>query len=469
MPVLAVKRILALGNLLPRIRELYRKGQIDAATIRPLTLASRERQAEWLKLADDPDAYSPTGSAIKSWLFGGASIATKVALFDLASYPGEIVTDLFGEEGYFADAGQFWTAQEAAIEARKAAYLADGWGEVIVLPVGKYFESYDHERAPKKKGGRVYVAVSQRGEVAFHEGYLTRKEAHKLATNGTVPLPKPCRPEVSGPMQTYLDLHRHAAVRAALTRHTGVAMRLMVAHAVTGSSLWSVKVERQFTRDEATRESVETCPGETAFDERRREVLALLGLDPDHPTVSGGNGDDYGLTALFVRLLALPDAAVMDVIAIVMGETLAAGSAVIEAVGLEIGVDMASYWRADDAFFDLIRDREMLTRIVADVAGEATAAANAGEKGKTLKAIIRDRLDGTNGRAKLDGWTPKWMAFPPAAYTARGGVQTVQRHARIADLLGDTPEPQPEPPVAGAGASAAPEPGNDPAPERLAA
>ena len=35
-----VKRVLALGNLLPRIRDLYRREEIDAATVRFLTMAS---------------------------------------------------------------------------------------------------------------------------------------------------------------------------------------------------------------------------------------------------------------------------------------------------------------------------------------------------------------------------------------------------------------------------------------------
>lgn len=32
---------------------------------------------------------------------------------------------------------------------------------------------------PKRKGGRVYIDVNGKGEVAFHEGYLTRKEARR--------------------------------------------------------------------------------------------------------------------------------------------------------------------------------------------------------------------------------------------------------------------------------------------------
>ena len=67
----------------------------------------------------------------------------------------------------------------------------------------------------------------------------------------------------------------------------------------------------------------------------------------------------------------------------------------------------------------------MLTALVAEVGGDEVAIANAKEKGATLKAIVRDHLDGSNGRAKVEAWVPKWMTFPPTAYTERGGVGTV--------------------------------------------
>jgi ParB family chromosome partitioning protein len=430
-----VKRVLALGNLLPRLRDLYRKDEIDAATIRHLTLASKTRQKEWLGLFDDPETYAPRGSQVKAWLFGGASIPAKVALFDLVAYPGKIVTDLFGDEGYFDDAEAFWTLQNAAIEARKAACLEEGWSDVIVLDPGDYFHSWEYEKTPKRKGGRVYVEVRHSGEVTFHEGYLSRKEARRrTGLDGDAPS-KPVRPEITNPMRTYLDLHRHAAVRAALTGHPGVALRLMAAHAIAGSALWSVCPEPQVSRSDGIDASLAGCASEAAFAARRRAVLDVLGHSGDEPTLSGGNGDDYHLTALFLRLLDLSDAAVLDVVAVVMGETLAADSAVIEALGPRIGVDMAASWQPDGAFFDLIRDREVLTRMLADVAGDAVAKGNANEKAKTLKGIIRDHLTGENGRPKMAAWVPRWMAFPPAAYTERGGVATVERHARIADLV----------------------------------
>src|SRR3546814_8677198 len=86
----------------------------------------------------------------------------------------------------------------------------------------------------RSKGGRVYIDVCDNGEVRTHEGYVTSKEAKRLERGEAIDTgPKVPRPEVSSTMQTYIDLHRHAAARAALTRHPKVALRLMVAHAIT--------------------------------------------------------------------------------------------------------------------------------------------------------------------------------------------------------------------------------------------
>src|SRR3546814_11537099 len=93
-------------------------------------------------------------------------------------------------------------------------------------------------------------------------------------------------------MQNYLDLHRHAAVRAALLGHPGIALRMMVAHAIGGSHLWRVSPEPQTPRNDEVRESLEPCPGETLFDERLRPVLGVLGLPPEDPTVTGGHRHD---------------------------------------------------------------------------------------------------------------------------------------------------------------------------------
>lgn len=440
IPERGVKRILALGNLLPRIRDLYRKDEIDTPTVRHLTMASKAQQRAWLALLDG-DTWCPTGHQLKGWLFGGGAIKVDHALFDVETSGLVLIADLFGDERYFAESDAFWTHQDAAILDRKTRYLDAGWSDVVILPRGDHFASWDHSKAAKHKGGRVYVEVRRSGEVCFHEGFVTAKEAQRLE-RGEAPggAAKPPRPEISGTLQTYIDLHRHAAVRAALTAHAGTALRLMVAHAIAGSHLWRVAPEPQTCRSDTVRESVEVSKGEAEFDAKRGAVLALLGTSPEEPTLVGGSGEG-GLVGVFLRLLDLPDIALMEVIAVVMGETLAAGSAAVEAVGVEIGIDMAGYWQADDAFFETLRDKAVLGQLVAEIAGEGVAAANAAEPGKVLKAIVRDHLQGTNGRAKVSGWVPRWMRFPPAAYTARGGVGSVEKAALVAAANADTDTP----------------------------
>jgi ParB family transcriptional regulator, chromosome partitioning protein len=430
---LQVKRILALGNLLPRIREAFRAEEIDAPTVKHLTLATKAQQKAWLALFEDKDGYAPRGSQLKAWLFGGASISTSMALFDLADFDGTIVKDFFEEDGYFADADQFWAAQSAEIERRKAAYLEDGWSSVEIIPPGSHFNDWQYEKTPKRKGGRIYIQVKAKGDVIFHEGYLTDKEARRRddESSGTPKQPAAARPEITSAMTSYIDLHRHAAARSALAIQPSLALRVMVAHAICGSPLWRVEVQDQRSRNAAITESIETSVAEARFDERRRAVLAVLGFDPESPEVTKGHEPMEGITGLFARLLEIPDRTVLEVLAIVMAETLASGSCLIESIGLHIGVDMADYWVADDAFYGLIRDREVLTAILREVGGDAVAQAHVAEKGKTIKSVINDFLTGENGRAKREHWVPRWMAFPPTAYTERGGVATVAAANRV--------------------------------------
>ena len=456
---LQVKRILALGNLLPRIREAFRAEEIDAPTVKHLTLATKAQQKAWLALFEDRDSYAPRGSQLKAWLFGGASISTSAALFDVAGFDGPIVKDFFEDDGYFADADQFWAAQSAEIERRKAAYLEDGWSSVETVPPGSHFNDWQYEKTPKRKGGRVYIQVKTKGEVVFHEGYLTDKEARKRDDGGSdgAKQPAPARPEITSAMTNYIDLHRHAAVRSALATKPSLALRVMVAHAICGSPLWRVEVQSQRSRNQAVDESIETSVAEARFDERRRAVLEVLGFDPESPNVTKGHETAEGITGLFARLLEIPDRTVMEVLAIVMAETLSSGSCLIESIGLHVGIDMADYWVADDAFYSLIRDREVLTAVLREVGGDAVAQAHVAEKGKTIKGVINDFLTGENGRAKRDHWVPRWMAFPPTAYTERGGVATVAAANRV-KWQAEAEEPtDPAPQAPGM----LPEPGND--------
>ena len=185
--------------------------------------------------------------------------------------------------------------------------------------------------------------------MTFHEGYVTRKEAQRAArkadkgTAQTADPEKPVTPEVTGAMQTYIDLHRHAAVRAKLADNTGVALRLMIAHAIGGSRLWNVKPEPQRSGRNETDASVAASAGQSAFEERRKDALALLGL-PEGCGLVDGQGASTAV--IFARLLELSHGEVMRVLAAAMADSLEAGSELVEAVGVHLQVDMYKVWSA---------------------------------------------------------------------------------------------------------------------------
>jgi ParB family chromosome partitioning protein len=413
-----VNQRLALGNLLPKIREAYRAEEIDDETIQHLTLASLAQQRKWLRLFNDPHQHAPLGHQLKQWLFGGQQISTTHALFKLADYTGQTVEDLFGEDSYFTDADLFWALQNRAIADKRDALLKSGWTAVEILEMGQRFQQYEHVKVPKKKGGRVFVAVSHDGAVEIFDGWLSQKEARKLAKaeerEGDKDAKKPrasTGPVMTQALENYVDLYRHLAVRQALIAHPQAAFRLAVAHMAASSGNWSVKRDLQTTRNPAIRASIENCPAEAAFATEEQAVFALLGWTPED------DADEVFVARrqtvdVFARLASLGEADVMRVAAFFMARSLQSGSDVVEEVGTRLAVDARAYWQPDGVFFDLIRDRATINAIVGDVAGEAVAKANVAEKAKTQKQIVRDCLAGANGRAKVESWLPGWLEFP---------------------------------------------------------
>lgn len=418
MTATQVRQRLALGNLLPKIRDAYRSEDIDDETVRHLTLASVAQQRKWLRLFSDPHQHCPRGFQLKQWLFGGQQIATSHALFKLADYTGQTVEDLFGEDSYFADADLFWALQNRAIALKRDALLKSGWPQVDILEIGQRFQQYEHVRVAKKNGGTVFIAVSHDGAVEIFDGWLTQKEAKRLAKakerevqSGTKDAASHARPVMTQALANYVDLHRLAVVRLALIAHPQAAFRLAVAHMASSSGNWNVKADPQTTRNPAIRASIENSAAQAAFAQEERAVHVLLGWTQD--------GDDYthrtGTADVFAKLLTLPDADVMRVAAYFMAASLEAGSDVVEAVGVDLAVDARAHWLPDGTFFDLIRDRATTNALVAEVAGDTVAKANVAEKAKTQKQIVRDCLAGANGRTKIGGWLPGWLEFPARA------------------------------------------------------
>jgi len=441
---LMVKRRLALASLIPEIRKAYAAEEIDGNTITALTLASEDKQREWFDLwSDDETDYVPTGRQLKAWLLGGAHISTDKALFDLDKYhgyAGEILTDLFGESAVFADAATFWKCQSEAIAKRVEALKTDGWVDVVVMDKGRYFAKWDHVARGKEDGGKVFVEIRDSGEVTFHEGFVTSQEAARSAKAKSKESGEgetaTIRPEMTHGLQTYFELHRHAAVRAKLCEQPSLALKLMIAHAIIGSDLWQVRPEPQRCRHEPTLESVGSSKSQAAFAEKRTEVLELLGITrgEDTPLIRG-NGDEYALCEIFARLLKLTEDETLQVLAYVMAESLEVGNASVEALGNLMAVSLADVWTPDGAFFDQLRDKQVINAMLSEIAGKAVADANIAETAKIQKGIIIDTLQGTNGREAKSDWRPRWAAFPFGTYRSSDGLRAATAWRKVSRLF----------------------------------
>lgn len=425
-----VQQRLAIANLIDPILNAYRREEIGADTLRILTMATPRQQKAWWKLFKSEEDYAPTGRMLKDWLFGGSQIPVGNALFDLALYDKAIASDLFGDERFFTDSETFWPLQNAAIAERRESYLAEGWSEVVILDIGQRFATWEHEKTPKKKGGKVFVTITHDGEATFHEGWLSMKEARRrekaaskgvCGNNGGNTPVKAGRLELTNAMQNYLGLHKHAAVRTELLVHPGIALRLSVAHIIGGSSLWSVTADEQRADGKAIAESLSRAKATEGFEQERDIIRKLLGIEPDdgETIVPRRSGETFrSLAGLFGSLMHMEEHTVLRVLAFVMAETLAVHSGTVEALGILFKTDMRQWWTPDETFFDLLRDKQAINAILREVAGDVTADAHVASTAKVQKKIVADCLAG-NGRAKVDNWLPRYMAFPASGYTGR--------------------------------------------------
>lgn len=267
-------------------------------------------------------------------------------------------------------------------------------------------------KIPKKKGGKVFVTVSHAGEVTFHEGWLSRKEARKAArtdnkdTNeGRAEKPATGKPQMTQAMENYLELHRHAIVRLALLRDPSAAFRLMVAHALAPCGNWNVAADAQRARSPEIAASIAASAAQAKFEEERKAIDALLDVKENADAVT-----------IFAKLLTLPDPDVSRIAAFVMANTLAVGDTPVEAMGVYLKANAGEVWKPDEVFYDLLRDGGTINAMVAEVAGKSVAKGNADEKVKTQKKIMRDCLAGENWRSKVEGWLPGWLQFPFKPY-----------------------------------------------------
>ena len=162
----------------------------------------------------------------------------------------------------------------------------------------------------------------------------------------------------------------------------------------------------------------------------------MLGWDvTDAKPIIRGNGVGTVLCEVFARLLKLSEIDVLTVLTYVMAESLEVGNASVEALGNIMPASLDGCWTPDAAFFDLLRDKQTINAMLAEIAGKSVADANIAETAKVQKGIIVDTLTGVNGREAAPDWRPRWAAFPFGAYRSGDGIRPADVWKRVVVLF----------------------------------
>ena len=170
-------------------------------------------------------------------------------------------------------------------------------------------------------------------------------------------LPRPVKPEMSGPLAEYILLHRHGAASASLAGQPAIALRLMVAHAMTGSALWQVRAHECTSRKEETRASLEGSKAAAEIEEKRARIASLF----ETLSVSAEarrNTDAYRLCEIFARLARHVGRGSHGGSGLHHGaDTRSRRAGRLRPCCMSARQNLPAYWKPNAAFFDLLRDK----------------------------------------------------------------------------------------------------------------
>jgi ParB family chromosome partitioning protein len=218
-----------------------------------------------------------------------------------------------------------------------------------------------------------------------------------------------------------------------LLKSPQIALRVLVASVISRDGLWEARPESQNAqRNEAIAASMAGSRATAVFDAERDALRALLGLPAETYLVAQERGA-VTCPEVLARLLGMSDEEMLRILTFLMAEALPAGSTIIEVLGHLLAVDMDQWWSPDEAFFELLRDKEAINAMLAEVAGKQTASIHLAETAKTQKDAIRHSLAGTGGRRKVEGWKPRYFRFPMQAYSK--GLAQIDRWNAVRKLF----------------------------------
>jgi ParB family chromosome partitioning protein len=410
-----VRQRLKLANVSPKLRAVYRKGEMGLEHVMALAISDdHEAQEEaWANLPD----WNRSPSRLKQALTSeSVALSDRLAVFvGVEAYMaagGAVLRDLFDEEdeGYLSDAALLQRLVTAKMEEALTAVQAEGWKWVKPEFTRDYSIRYGRIYPLDDEGDEAAFTVEDKarcgalvtlghdGALCIERGLIHPDDAKAEAKREREPKEAAAPTGLSAGLVAELTAHRTAALRIELARSPAVALAATV-HALALPALYSTG--SQSCLDIRAACKALAVHGEAVTGSRAHQAMGQEG-ERWGDRLPGDAGD------LFAWCLAQPQDALLDLLAYLAGLALDAVQVKGRAdrhdhadrLAEALSLDMREWWTPTVEGFYQRLPKSALAHVVADAKVPPLGVAIASLSKAEAVRLVAGALEGT-------GWLPE--------------------------------------------------------------
>jgi ParB family chromosome partitioning protein len=427
-----VRQRLKLANVSPKLRALYRKGEMGLEHVMALAISDDHAAQEeaWENLPD----WNRDPSLLKDALTHDTvpmtdRLAKFVGIDAYVAAGGAVVRDLFGEEGeaYLSDRALLTCLATAKMEEAVTALQSEGWKWVkpeltrdYSIPYGRVWQPRDENDESEEEAEPVFtpedkaragarVTIAHDGTLRIDRGLVDPGDAKAEAKGERGSKVAADRTGLSAKLVEDLTAHRTAALRVELARNPAIALAVTV-HALASQLIYVG--------------CADSCLKLRASSEALERHTQAVGDSPAHRAMAE-EGERWGqrlpgdADVLMAWCLAQPQDNLLDLLAFLAALTVDAVQikqgrgdrhAHADQLADTLALDMRQWWTPTvEGFY-----QRLPKAALAEAISEAKVPLAGGTIGKVTKAeaarIAAGALTGT-------GWLPEPLKVQPSVAT----------------------------------------------------
>jgi ParB-like chromosome segregation protein Spo0J len=410
---------LLIAKLIPDALVLVRAKTRTLSWAHALTIADKSMQKQICDdVSSNPGAWA-TGEDIRKFLTK-ATVPAENAIFDMADYSGEIVSDFFDGDK-LSDLEQFWTLQNKAIDDLRVEVEAEGYRDVEITR--EPFASWQYDDEADVSKASAFIEVMPNGTVSVIRGKVAMEDLNtkirsldaadvenstqidEIADYEVRATPTICEyaaAQRSAMVQAEMASNMRAALEYSVIAMIGHRSASFAAQAYSMPGQTQTHIGKAFDTIAGVASDVyETIDVDGEPDVREAEVVAMV-----------RSMDDRALNVLFTQLVSQR-----------AGQTRRravdnGANSLMNTFGGDI--DVRAWWTPDETFFDLMstEDLRRLATALLHAAGASSTRFASSKKKDLVRALSSNFADARDGALSgeiarsLNAWTPGVMSFP---------------------------------------------------------